>query len=217
MNARDLPPIPILRLEGAAPDAVVLDTWREVLSSALGPDLPHSLLALWLFDATGQPLLLGPPALAEDHLEVPRPSPRLEARQLEKLEDILRRAGYASALAIGVPLGDADVGLLILADFPRALYGEAEVLLLHRTAEAIGPTLGRVARLLAGESPATELLPDLARALAAPTPREFASALSAALQPLLPHDGLALVVREPSLPDGYLLSGHEAGALWGDP
>jgi GAF domain-containing protein len=225
MNARDLPPIPVLRLEATTPDEVTLDTWREVLSSALGPELPHSLLALWLFDAAGQPVLLGPPALAEDRLEVPRPSPRIDHRQLEKLEDILRRAGYASALALGIPLGDADVGLIVVADFPKGLYGDDQLLFLRRTAEAIGPSLGRVARMLAGAAPALasspaagdDLLPALGGALAAATPKAFAEALSAALQPSLPHDRLAIVAREPTLPDLYLLSGHEQGTLWSEP
>jgi GAF domain-containing protein len=225
MNARDLPPIPVLRLEATAPDEVALDTWREVLSSALGPWLPHSLLALWLFDAAGQPVLIGPPALAEDNLEVPRPSPRIDPRQLEKLEDILRRAGYASALALGIPLGEEDVGLMLVADFPKGLYGEDQLDFLRRTAEAIGPSLGRVVRMLGGVAPATdssagvvdELLPALGRALAAATPKGFAEALSAALQPVLPHDRLAIVAREPTLPDLYLLSGHEQGTLWSEP
>jgi hypothetical protein len=225
MNARDLPPIPVLRLEATAPDEVALDTWREVLSSALGPELPHSLLALWLFDAAGQPVLIGPPALAEDNLEVPRPSPRLDHRQLEKLEDILRRAGYASALALGIPLGEEDVGLLVIADFPKGLYGDDQLLFLRSTAEAIGPSLGRVVRMLGGAAPATgpsdavadDLLAALGRALAAATPKEFADALSAALQPSVPHDRLAIVAREPTLPDLYLLSGHERGTLWSEP
>ncbi|HSE27415.1 MAG TPA: hypothetical protein VLA95_04245 [Gemmatimonadales bacterium] len=225
MNARDLPPIPVLRLEATAPDEVALDTWREVLSGALGSELPHSLLALWLFDAAGQPVLLGPPALAEDHLQVPQPAPRIDHRELEKLEDILRRAGYASALALGIPLGDQDVGLILVADFPKGLYGDDQLLFLRRTAEAIGPSLGRVARMLAGGPPAVEsrasggddLLRDLGRALAAPTPKAIATGLSAALQPALPHDRLAIVVREPTLPDLYLLSGHESGMLWGEP
>lgn len=225
MNARDLPPIPVLRLEATAPDEVALDTWREVLSSALGPELPHSLLALWLFDAAGQPVLIGPPALAEDQLEVPRPAPRIDHRQLERLEDILRRAGYASALAIGIPLGDTDVGLIVVADFPKGLYGDDQLLFLRRTAEAIGPSLGRVARMVAGAAPATgsspalgdDLLPALGRALAAATPKAIAEALSAALQPSLPHDRLAIVAREPTLPDLYLLSGHEQGTLWSEP
>src|SRR5690606_20362437 len=176
-------------------------------------------------DGAGQPVLLGPPALAEDQLEVPRPSPRIDHRQLEKLEDILRRAGYASALALGVPLGDADVGLVVVADFPKGLYGDAQLLFLRRTAEAIGPSLGRVARMLAGAAPATgtspaagdDLLPALGRALAAATPKAFAEALSAALQPSLPHDRLAIVAREATLPDLYLLSGHEQGTLWSEP
>ncbi len=225
MNARDLPAIPVLRLGTAAPDEVTLDTWREVLSSAIGPDLPHSLLALWLFDAVGEPVLLGPPALAEDGLEVPRPAPRIDHRQLEKLEDILRRAGYASALALGVPLGEADVGLIVVADFPTGLYGEAQLLFLRRTAEAIGPTLGRLVRLAEGEPPppeppagsSTDLVPGLARALSAATPKEFATSLSAALLPVIPHDQLAIVVRDPTLPDLYVLSGDAGGVLWGDP
>jgi hypothetical protein len=231
MNARDLPPIPVLRLESTAPDNVALETWREVLSSALGPELPHSLLALWLYD-DGVPVLLGPAALAEDRLVVPRPAPRLDERELARLEDILRRAGYSSALAVGVPLGGEDVGLILIADFPKDRYGAEQARFLRAAAEAIGPSLARVKRLRGVTSdraleadPAAaheagsdaEFLAALGDALAAGPPKEFARRLSVALQPSLPHDRLAIVVRDPTLHDPYLLSGHEHGTLWGDP
>ena len=52
--------------------------WREALSSLVMEEVPHELMGLWLFTANNEVELLGPPELAADHLEVPRPNPQVD-------------------------------------------------------------------------------------------------------------------------------------------
>ena len=75
------PLVPILRVEEGVADADALATWHQALSNALAPDVPHDLLALWLFPISGDAVLLGPEALAQDELQVPLPSPQLQPQQ----------------------------------------------------------------------------------------------------------------------------------------
>src|SRR5260221_14434572 len=110
------PLIPILSVDDGLGDPVVLATWYEALTNAIGVDIPHDLLGLWLFPIDGGGVLLGPEALAQDHLEVPLPSPYLHIAQLTALEEVIRRAGYQSALALPIRFGRRDVALLLIAD-----------------------------------------------------------------------------------------------------
>ena len=63
-------------------------------------DVPHDLLALWLYPQAGGVVLLGPAALAQDDLSVPLPSPQVQPDQLAILEEIVRDAGYRSAASL---------------------------------------------------------------------------------------------------------------------
>ena len=98
------PLVPILRVEEGLGDPVALATWYEALSSALSVDVPHDLLALWLYPTRGGAVLLGPEALAKDDLSVPVPAPQLDPAQLAFLEEVVGDAGYRSVVTVPVPL-----------------------------------------------------------------------------------------------------------------
>src|SRR6266508_6025413 len=93
---RGEPLVPLLRPEQGLGDPDALATWHAALSNGLAADVPHDLLGLWLYPSHGDPVLLGPEALAKDDLAVPLPGPRVEPAQVALLEDIVRDAGYGS-------------------------------------------------------------------------------------------------------------------------
>ena len=225
MSASDLPPIPLLQLGATPPDDVVLETWREALSGVLGGELPHSLFALWIYDDAGEATLVGPAALAEDGLTLPRAAPRVPTSELERLEDIVRRAGYASVVVRGAQLDDRDTGLVLMADFERGRYDGSRIEFLERALAAIAPTLARVARLKAGKTGETGgsdvpgwLVAELGAAVRdVGTPKAFAARLSEALKGWIPHERLELIVNDPVHEDFYRLGAHDHGTLWSDP
>jgi len=162
MTAPPLPPIPVLRLDGPPPDAETLETWRESLSSVLTGEVPHSLLGLWYVGDEGV-MLIGPAGLEADALPVPRPAPRYTDAELRRIEDVVRRAGYASVMALGLTHAGADSGLLLIADFPPGLYDESRMQYLRRTCESVAPLLARAVRMLAGHVEHEAPAPSVAR------------------------------------------------------
>lgn len=227
----DIPPpseplVPILRAEAGLGDPVALATWHEALSNGLAVDIPHDLLGLWLYPIGGGAVLLGPTALAADELSVPLPSPQVESRQLVLLEEIVRDAGYASVACLPIRFGRRDVGLLLAADLRPDRYGEAELVLLTMAARRLAPAFGRMARQWEAVhgAPAdrwervTALLDAIIAAGAeAGTPQRFLAAIGRALEPLLPHDHLELLLADPSGARHYRLGEHVGGPLWADP
>jgi hypothetical protein len=234
--------VPLLRLKGSSWDAVALETWLEALSGLLAPELPHDLMALWVYPPEGPAVLVGPSALAQDNLEVPTPAPHLGQDELYTMEQRIRTAGYASAVCMAVPHGDRDVGLLLLADLRHARYGLPEAVLLRNVADSLGPTLARVARQGRepleppredGSPPPPErrrsepgrklvelhaLLAKLGLAESASrTPREFSEFVSQALQPMLPHDRIQVLVPDASAQEHYRFDRHGPGTFWSDP
>ena len=234
--------VPLLRLKGSSWDAVALETWLEALSGLLAPELPHDLMALWVYPPEGPAVLVGPSALSQDSLEVPTPAPHLGQDELYTMEQRIRTAGYASVVCMAVPHGDRDVGLLLLADLRHARYGLPEAVLLRNVADSLGPTLARVARQGRepleppredGSPPPPErrrsepgrklvelhaLLAKLGLAEAASrTPREFSEFVSQALQPMLPHDRLQILVPDASAQEHYRFDRHGPGTFWSDP
>ena len=234
--------VPLLRLKGSTWDAVALETWLEALSGLLAPELPHDLMALWVYPPEGPAVLVGPSALAQDSLEVPMPAPHLGQDELYTMEQRIRTAGYASVVCMAVPHGDRDVGLLLLADLRQGAYGLPEAVLLRNVADSLGPTLARVARQ--GREPLAppredgspppperrrsepgrklvelhELLAKLGLAESASrTPREFAEFVSQALQPMLPHDRIQILVPDASAQEHYRFDRHGPGTFWSDP
>lgn len=234
--------VPLLRLKGSTWDAVALETWLEALSGLLAPELPHDLMALWVYPPEGPAVLVGPSALAQDSLEVPMPAPHLGQDELYTMEQRIRTAGYASVVCMAVPHGDRDVGLLLLADLRQGAYGLPEAVLLRNVADSLGPTLARVARQ--GREPLAppredgspppperrrsepgrklvelhELLAKLGLAESASrTPREFSEFVSQALQPMLPHDRIQILVPDASAQEHYRFDRHGPGTFWSDP
>lgn len=234
--------VPLLRLKGSTWDAVALETWLEALSGLLAPELPHDLMALWVYPPEGPAVLVGPSALAQDNLEVPTPAPHLGQDELYTMEQRIRTAGYASVVCMAVPHGDRDVGLLLLADLRQGSYGLPEAVLLRNVADSLGPTLARVARQ--GREPLAppredgspppperrrsepgrklvelhELLAKLGLAESASrTPREFSEFVSQALQPMLPHDRIQVLVPDASAQEHYRFDRHGPGTFWSDP
>jgi GAF domain-containing protein len=238
------PDIPLLRAEDESSDLDIIRTWQEAVSDALLEVVPHDLFALWLYPPSGQAVLVAPEGLAEDNLVIPLPNPHVDPDQLAILEDIVRDAGYQSAVCLGIPHGAADVGLMLIADLRPDRYGELEVAAARGAAHVMGPVLGRIVRrwpAASGERPADmvaeprasrphdlQLLENAERRATmfghlgeacsgAGTPRDFLLAVSYACQPLLPHDYIELLAPDASGEQHYRLGLHGAGPLWSDP
>ena len=219
------PLVPILRVEDGLSDRTALATWHEALSDALAADVPHDLLGLWLYTGD-RPVLLGPDALAQDNLSVPVPSPQLQPYQLDALSEIIRKAGYASVVCLPVRFGRRDVGLMLLADLRDGCYGDNEILTLRLVAQRIAPLLGRLARQWPTESgtpvPEVQRVAALLETVAhsngsVATCQRFLAALGPALEPLLPHDHLELLLADSTGSRYYRLGEHPGGPLWSDP
>ena len=218
--------MPILRVEEGLADRTALATWHEALSDGLAVDVQHDLLGLWLYPARGAPVLLGPEALAQDSLAVPTPSPQLQQHQLAALEAVIRGAGYGSVVCLPVRFGRRDVGLMLVADLRPDRYEENETLTLRLVAQRLAPLLGRLARQWPSASgepvPQVERIAALLDAIAQTnaaitTPQRFLAALSPALEPVLPHDHLELLLADPAGTRYYRLGEHAGGVLWRDP
>lgn len=214
------PLVPILRLDSAAGDAAALATWHEALSDALAADVPHDLLALWLYPTGGGVVLLGPEALAQDDLKVPLPAPQLQRQQLAILEEIVRDAGYRSAVALPVRFGRRDVGLALVASLKPDRFLGVELMVLRLVVQRLAPSLGRLARqrdgALSGPERVAALLDGVAQTASASTPQAFVAALGQALERLVPHDRLELLLAGPGGGRYYRLGEHPGGPLWAD-
>jgi hypothetical protein len=217
------PLVPILRVEEAVGDADALGTWYQALSNALAADVPHDLLALWLFPTAGGVVLLGPETLAQDDLDVPLPSPQLQPQQLAILEEIVRDAGYPSTTTLPIRFGRRDVGLMLVAGLAPGRYRGMDLMVLRLAAQRLAPSLGRLARQWGGTAAQgperiVALLDGVAQATAAGvTPQAFATALGHALERLVPHDRLELMLAGPGGGRYYRLGEHAGGPLWADP
>jgi hypothetical protein len=219
------PLVPLLRAEEALEDPDALATWHAALSNALSSDLSHDLLGVWLYPWHGGVVLLGPEALAQDELAVPVPSPQVDPAQVELLEDIVRDAGYGSVACVPVRSGRRDVGLVLAADLQADRYGEAERLTLAVAAQRLAPMLGRLARQWGSPThPAREAerLARLVDAVGAAgerggSPQLYLSELGRALEPILPHDTIELLLADPDGTRAYRMGEHTAGPLWSDP
>jgi GAF domain-containing protein len=222
---RGEPLVPLLRAEQALTDSDALATWHAALSNALSPDVPHDLLGVWLYPLHGGAMLLGPEALAEDDLSVPLPSPQVDPSQLRMLEDIVRGAGYGSVACVPVRSGRRDVGLVLAADLRPDRYGEEERLTLEVAAQRLAPMLGRMARQWSaamGSTPETARMATVVDAVAeaglhAASPQLYLAELGRALERVLPHDHLELLLADSGGTRAYRLGEQAAGAPWADP
>jgi hypothetical protein len=220
------PLVPILRLDQGNGDADALATWHQALSNALAADVPHDLLGLWLYPHAGGLVLLGPEALAQDDLSIPLPSPQLQPDQLAILEEIVRDAGYPSTATFPIRFGRRDVGLMLVASLEAGRYRGMDLMVLRLAAQRLAPSLGRLARQWAGSGVVqghgperiVTLLDGVAEAGAVGvTPPRFVAALSQALDPLIPHDRLELMLAGPGGGSHYRFGEHLGGPLWTDP
>lgn len=218
------PLVPLLPMEGNAPDPVALATWHLALSSTTAVEVPHDLFALWLFPMTGGAVLLGPEALAQDNVVVPIPSPCLLQDQLFGLEEVLRKAHYESAMAVPIRDGVRDAGVMLLGSFAKGAYGPKQALALRRLAEALTDTLSRLGQVLT--APITEPVTDepisletlplhVAHAAAeAANGPDLARWLSTVLYPILPHDRLELLASGAAEHSFVPLSGNAPKRRW---
>jgi hypothetical protein len=197
------PLVPLLPLEGGAPDPVAIATWHQALGASTAVEVPHDFFALWLFSASGGIVLLGPEALARDRIDVPIPDPALRQDQLFKLEEVLRRAKYSSAIAVPVSRDGRDVAVMLLGSFQRAAFGPAQALALHRLAAALETTLSSLALVMPSVTThpavepamsAEELPGHLARAaVESASGPDLVRRVSGVLYPLLPHDRVEIL------------------------
>jgi len=224
-SPRGEPLVPLLRAEQGLADPDALATWHAALSNALSQDIPHDLLGLWLYPWHGGVVLLGPEALAQDELAVPLPSPQVEPGQVQLLEDIVRDAGYRSVACVPVRAGRRDVGLMLAADLRPDRYGESERMTLEVAAHRLAPMLGRMARQWGGSAlPAKEAerLTALVDAVGAAgrhggSAQVYLAELSRALEPMLPHDALELLLADTEGARAYRMGEHNGSPLWSDP
>src|SRR5690606_30714030 len=202
------PLVPVLREGEEAGDPETLAAWRVALMSTLAHDIPHDLFALWLFPEAGGIVLVGPAELAADALAVPEPLPRVPFDEVAVLEAVVRRAGYRSTMALVVTHGGRDVGLMLWAALEEDLYDSGRRRLLDAVAAGVAPLMARAARQWSRpvRSNATHDLDvvstmlgelavecDLARG-----PTEIVAAVSRAVDPLIPHDRIELLIPGPS-------------------
>ncbi len=197
------PLVPLLPLEGSAPDPVAIATWHLALGSAIAVEVPHDLFALWLYPESGGVLLLGPEALAHDRIQIPLPDPVLLQDQLYQMEEILRRAKYPAAMSVPVRHGDRDVAVMLLGSFTRGAFGARQALALRRLGARLAETLAELAKAMPSVAPHATLEPDMttealpeymARAVGeAASGPDLVRRVSGVLYPLLPHDRLEIL------------------------
>jgi GAF domain-containing protein len=216
-QARELPLIPLIRADEATRDPVVLATWHAALSNALGLELPHALLALWLYPAGGTAVLLAPEELAQDNLAIPIPNPDLTDAQASSVATAVRRA-YPSVLSIPIRFGRRTVGLLLLADLTPDRYGAPEHALAERVAAGLAPTFARLARQWKPAGAERDFIASVTEAWGdARSPRDFFRLVSQALEPQLPHDCFEVLIPAPGPGEQYRLAGHAGPPPWADP
>jgi hypothetical protein len=208
--------VPVLAWPGRRPSLAEMTTWHEALRGAVANVIPTDLLACWLYPARGGSVLVGPPALAADHLEPPPAEPLVAQEGLYTLEDRIARSGYRSVMAVPIRAEVQDVGLLVVASFAENAHSLASLRSLHRVAAQLATSFRRLAAQPwvipnpAGEEHnaivvgVTEgLLDAMARGRDG---SELVQLCSDALANQLPHDRLELLAAAPA-PDCWALVG----------
>jgi hypothetical protein len=216
--------VPVVLLEGGSPDPVALATWHLALSASTAGYVPNDLFALWLFPTAGGVVLLGPEALAQDGVKVPLPRPQLLQDDLYQLEAILRRAKYASAIAVPIRQESRDVGVMLLGSFARGAFGPSQAVALYRLAGRLAPAMARLADAMASVAShptveplmSREALPEhLARAVCESTNGpDLVGRVSGILYALLPHDRLEILIPGAVEESFLTLSGKSARRRW---
>jgi hypothetical protein len=198
------PLVPILPGDGGAPDPIALATWHLALAAATAVEVPNDIFALWLFPVSGGVVLLGPEALAHDHVRVPLPTPQLLQDDLYQLEEVLRRAKYGSAIAVPVRQDGRDVGVMLLGSFARGAFGPPQAVALYRLAQRLAPAMAQLAQATPSAATHPALEPLIAReelpeflaraACESVSGPDLVRRVSGILYALLPHDRLEILV-----------------------
>jgi hypothetical protein len=114
----------------------------------------------------------------------------------------------------------------LVASLESGRYRGMDLMVLRLAAQRLAPSLGRLARQWdrsgGGPGHGPERIATQRDAVAqvsttGGTPPQFAAALSHALEPLIPHDRLELMLSGPGGGRYYRLGEHLGGALWTDP
>lgn len=204
------PLVPILQGDTGAPDPVALATWHLALAATTAVEVPNDIFALWLFPAAGGVVLLGPEALAQDHVQVPVPAPQLLQDDLYQLEEVLRRAKYGSAIAVPIRHEARDVGVMLLGSFTRGAFGPGPAVALYRLAGRLAPAMAQLAQATPSAATHPALEPLIAReelpeflaraACESVSGADLVRRVSGILYAPLPHDRLEILV--PGAADG---------------
>ncbi len=197
-------------------------TWYEALSAATAAILPNDLLAGWILPRRGDPFLLGPEEIAADRLQLPIAVPLIRQEALFALEDTIQRAGFRSVMAVPVPGGTWDAGLLVIGSFAADRYDRGSLRTLHRLADTIAPTCRRLAERpwlpavptahdVGGDG--GRLLTALLEAVSVPGPMaDVVHLTSDVISIQLPHDHVEVITAIHTPPTWSLLTtitGHE--------
>ena len=208
----ETPLVPLLLPGEESADAETLDTWYLALSNAVSSDLPHDLLAVWLYPASGGAALIAPAALAADQLTVPLAD--ITPAAISLLEEIIRDAGYPSVMAEVIRLGERETGLILFAALRDGTYGDSERAMAAGVAAHLGPMFNRLGRrwgqpaeVIPAEDPGSSAIAAVARMIGtADNPRAFAQALRETISPFVAAERLEILVPGTSPEQWYRLA-----------
>lgn len=213
--------VPVLAWPGRRPSLAELTTWHEALRGAVANLMATDLLACWLYPSRGGSVLVGPPALAADHLEPPPAEPLVAQEALFALEDRIARSGYHSVMAVPIRAEVQDVGLLVVASFSENAHNLASQRSLHRVAAQLATSFRRLAaQPWVIPNPAGEehnaIVAGVTEGLLDAMTRsrdgsELVQLCSDALTNQVPHDRLELLAAAPA-PDCWALLGLDRAA-----
>jgi len=217
--------VPLLPTQDGPPDATAVAAWHLALSNLVGVEVPHDLLAVWLYPERGGVVLLAPEELARDRVDLPVPEAMLTQHQLFQLEERIRSAGYRSVVAAPVRSQGRDLGLVLFAHLEAGRYGPAEAVRLYGVVHDLVPTFRTLALappVSPSAEPAATLTPQNAAEAAARacsqgrTGSEVLRLLSGTLHTLVPHDRIEIAVPGSGHGVWALLSGAPEGRRWGE-
>ena len=217
--------VPVLPLQDGPPDAVAVAAWHLALSNLVGQDVPHDMLALWLFPDRGGVVLLAPTELARDHVQIAAPAPFLSQHQLFELEQRIRHAGYGSVVAVPVRSPSRDLGLTVFAHLEPGQYAVPQAVRLHGIVHQLAGTfmgLAATPPISSTAGPSIEVTTQnvvecVARAAAeGRTGSEVLRLVSGVLQALVPHERIDVAIAGQGHGVWALLSGAPEGRRWGE-
>ncbi|HKP27896.1 MAG TPA: hypothetical protein VJU15_00740, partial [Gemmatimonadales bacterium] len=204
---------------------MAVTAWHLALSNLIGVEVPHDLLALWVFPERGGVVLLAPQELGKDKLDLVAANPFVSQHDLFLLEERIRHAGYRSVLAVPIRVTERDLGLAVFAHLQSAKFGAVEAMRLTAMMRQAVPTF----RTLSAAPPLAFAAGPAANVTAANAPEAVARAaaegengpevlrlVSGVLQVLVPHDRVEVALPGATNGTWALLSGSPDGKRWGE-